>query len=333
MEGDLFPAIKTNFRKTYLDNDELRDIQTGEVLVQVESAPINPNDQLFTMGYYSDQESRPYGVGFEGSGIIVKVAIDVDENLLHQKVAFLQQPSMPDYDGTWRKYIYLKAEGLVTYPSELDCDSIATISMNPPTVCGFIDITQKQKAKSVIHDAASSALGKMFTRICKIYEIPLINIVRRQEQVDILKDQGAEIILNSSDENFEHDLKEVIETHQPTVYFDAIGGSFPSKVLSLMPKFSTMYVYGNLSGESIHYDATNLIFKCHNISHFFIMSWIQNLTAEEKSHWFGMIVDDIKEGGEVFGSKIAKKFPIEEFEAAMRYANDHGSEGKVILNP
>lgn len=85
--------------------------------------------------------------------------------MLEKKVAFLQLPSMIEYTGTWRKYIYLKAEGLVTYPGGLDCDSIATISINPPTVCGFMDITLKQKAKAIIHDAASSALGKMLIRI------------------------------------------------------------------------------------------------------------------------------------------------------------------------
>ena len=102
---------------------------------------------------------------FINLGIITKVGLDVDESLIGQKVAFLQQPTMKEYVGTWRKYIHLKAEGLVTYPSELDCDSIATISINPPTVCGFMDITKKQEAKAVIHDAASSALGKMFIRI------------------------------------------------------------------------------------------------------------------------------------------------------------------------
>lgn len=74
MEGDSYPVIKTDFKKTYLDYEELRDIMTGEVLVEVEAAAINPNDQLFTMGYYGDSTSYAiegpiYGVGFEGSGI------------------------------------------------------------------------------------------------------------------------------------------------------------------------------------------------------------------------------------------------------------------------
>lgn len=189
------------------------------------------------------------------------------------------------------------------------------------------------KAKAVIHDAASSALGKMLVRMCKDYEIVLINIVRRQEQVDILFEEGAEIVLNSSDELFEEELKNAINIHKPKWFFDAIGGEFSSKVLSLMPNFSTMYVYGNLSGEPIQYNPRNLIFKGHNISNFFICNWIQNLTSEEKEKWFGSIVDDINSGGAIFGSKILKSFPISEYLEAMKYSKEHASEGKVILKP
>ena len=101
----------------------------------------------------------------------------------------------------------------------------------------------------------------MFVRIWKEYDITLINIVRRQEQVDMLFEEGAEIILNSSDELFEEELKIAINTYKPKWFFDAIGGEFSSKVLSLMPNYSTMYVYGNLSGQPIQYNPRNLIFK------------------------------------------------------------------------
>lgn len=157
--------------------------------------------------------------------------------------------------------------------------------------------------------------------------------MRRQEQVDILEEEGAEIIIDSSLDNFEEKLREVIAEYKPTAYFDAIGGSFPSKVLSLMPNFSTMYVYGNLSGEQINYDPTNLIFKGHNISNFFVWNWINMLTPEEKSHWFGIIVEDINAGGELFGTKISKKYALNDFQEAMTHAKEHASEGKVLLKP
>ena len=54
--------------------------------------------------------------------------------------------------------------------------------------------------------------------------MPLINIVRREEQVKILKDMGAEHVLNSSDEGFWDQLGELAKRLRATVCFEAIGG-------------------------------------------------------------------------------------------------------------
>ena len=47
--------------------------------------------------------------------------------------------------------------------------------------------------------AAASALGKMMNRYFPKEGIEVINIVRRQEQVELLKEEGAKYVLNSSD--------------------------------------------------------------------------------------------------------------------------------------
>ena len=99
----------------------------------------------------------------------------------------------------------------------------------------------------LIHDAAASALGRMLNRFAQNQDITVINIVRRQEQVDILKELGATYILNSSDETFLPELQEIIDELKPKIYFSAIGGGdLPTKVLNMMPSQSTLYVYGAL---------------------------------------------------------------------------------------
>lgn len=64
----------------------------------------------------------------------------------------------------------------------------------------------------------------MFIRLAKKNGIETINIVRRQEQVDQLKELGATYVLNSSEESFYDELKALIEKFTPKFYFSAIGG-------------------------------------------------------------------------------------------------------------
>jgi len=44
----------------------------------------------------------------------------------------------------------------------------------------------------------------MLIKVFKEANIPLINVVRREEQIELLKkDHGAEYVLNSTDEDFD----------------------------------------------------------------------------------------------------------------------------------
>lgn len=140
-------------------------------------------------------------------------------------------------------------------------------------------------------------------------------------------------MLNFSKDEFPDQLTEVVKEHQPTAYFTAIAGELASYILSTMPRKSVMVVYGALSIENISYNPFDLIFKCHDISYFWLPMWIQSLTKEEMKKWTQTISDDISKGGEVFGTKIGKTFKLSEFEDAIMYARKHGSEGKTIIRP
>lgn len=49
--------------------------------------------------------------------------------------------------------------------------------------------------KGIIHTAAASSLGKMLVKMCIKYNIPLLNLVRRQEQAEALRKLGATLVL------------------------------------------------------------------------------------------------------------------------------------------
>ena len=125
----------------------------------------------------------------------------------------------------------LKKSEVTILPEDVDLDVVCGYFGNPVTVCGFIDIYQKGGHKAMIHDAACSALGKMLVKFTKTLSIPLINIVRRDEQAKILEALGAEYILNSTSETFTADLTELAKKLEATVFFDAVAGDITGQVL------------------------------------------------------------------------------------------------------
>ena len=64
----------------------------------------------------------------------------------------------------------------------------------------------------------------MLLRLCQADGVPLVNIVRSDEQVELLKSMGAEWVLNSQAESFMKDLIAALVATGATLAFDAIGG-------------------------------------------------------------------------------------------------------------
>ena len=121
----------------------------------------------------------------------------------------------------------------------------------------------------IVHTAAASQLGQMLVKICKKDGIPLVNVVRRQEQVDILKAIGAEYVVNSSADSFTKDLVAAMEASGATICFDALGGgTLGFEIVKAMETaamrkggpgsnygsstFKKLYIYGGLNaGEPL----------------------------------------------------------------------------------
>ena len=88
----------------------------------------------------------------------------------------------------------------------------------------MVETMRREGHTALVHTAAASNLGQMLNRVCIQDKIGLVNVVRRQEQEDILRAAGAVHVCNSSSPTFMHDLTEAIVATGATIAFDATGG-------------------------------------------------------------------------------------------------------------
>jgi len=111
----------------------------------------------------------------------------------------------------------------------------ASCFVNPLTALGMVETMRAEGHIGLVHTAAASNLGQMLNRICRDDGVPLVNIVRRDEQAAILREIGAEHIVDSSSPTFTDDLTEAVGATGATLAFDAIGGGpLAGQILSAM---------------------------------------------------------------------------------------------------
>ena len=231
----------------------------NEVLIKVEAAPINPSDLALLISFAADLDNiefsgedetpkttikirpglmaalkgrvdQPMSAGNEGAGIVVGAG---------QKAAALIGKTVGVAGGSmYSQYRCAPASSCLVMDEGITSTEAASSFVNPLTALAFVETMKMENHVALVNTAAASNLGQMLVKICKDDGIPLVNIVRKPEQVKILKDLGAEYICDTSQSDFMKDLVEALVSTGATLGFDATGGGnegkLPGQILAAM---------------------------------------------------------------------------------------------------
>ena len=298
----------------------------GEVLVQMEYTPINPSDLSFLQGTYAEKPSYPVIPGIEGSGTVVAIGSGILPKLRMGKR--VSCTSTKGNGGTWAEYMLTSAMHVIPI-GKLDFEQAAMLIVNPLTALSFIDIAKANKHKAIVNNAAAGALGKMINRLAQNSGLPCINIVRNSQQVEILKSEGANYILNNTDTDFSSNFQEISNKLSATLVLDPIGGPQAGELLKLAPKESILMLYANLSESQISIDSRILVQEDKQIQGFYLANY------NSKKNLLKALADTKRVQkliGNELKTNIQKKFPIENINEALELYKKQMSIGKVLIN-
>jgi len=261
-----------------------------EVVIRVEASPINPSDlgvllagagvskarrsaDLLTapipsaaMAALAGRVDEPMPVGNEGAGTVIAVgSSDAAKGLEGKTVAVLA-------GGMYATHRKVHVSQCLELAEGVTAEQGASCFVNPLTVLGMVETMQLDGHSALVHTAAASNLGQMLLRLCLAEDVGLVNIVRRSEQADLLRSQGAAWVCDSSQPSFGDDLTEALTQTGATIAFDAIGGGdLVSTILSSMEKAASAgqefsrygsntlkqaYIYGGLDRSKTTLDRT-----------------------------------------------------------------------------
>ena len=342
-----------------------------EVLIEVKASPINPSDLGLLLSFAADVQNinitgsgdetvatmpvhpalmsslRPrldksMPVGNEGAGVIVDAGINAKD--LIGKTVGLAGGDM------YSQYRCVPAVSCLVMEDDTTPAEAASSFVNPLTALAFVETMKMENHTALVHTAAASNLGQMLVKICKSDGIPLVNIVRKQEQVDLLKSLGAEYVCNTSDESFMNDLVTALVETGATLGFDATGGGnngeLPGQILTAMEiaanknateysrygsdTYKQVYIYGGLDqSPTILKRAFGLSW---GLGGWLLTPMIGKIGMERFQEMRQRVAKEIKT---TFASSYAKEISFEEMldpEIIRAYAKQATGE-KYLVNP
>lgn len=294
MNTSVLPATQLQLRtlisqagelNVHLIEGEMPVPSSNEVLIRIEAVPVNPSDvgrllSAVKIDSLRSAEDAPLPAvhgelpqsvlpslaarldkalpaGNEGAGVVVAAGDSPEaQALLGRTVAIFSGKMYQQYCTARAVDCLVLAEG--TSPADA-----ASSTVNPLTALGMVETMRAENHTAIVHTVGASNLGQMLNRICIADGVGLVNIVRSSAQAELLREQGATWVVDSSEPNFEEALYEAIKATGATIAFDAIGGgNLASQILEAMelallqdvthygdygsPVHKQVYVYGRL---------------------------------------------------------------------------------------
>jgi NADPH:quinone reductase len=300
----------------------------GHVLVRVHASPINPSDLMFIQGLYGFKKPLPAVPGFEGSGTVVAAGAGLMPRMMMGRRVACAAADAKVAGGMWAEYLVTSAQMCIPLRKKVNMDQAAMMLVNPLTAWALVDESRRGGHKAMVQTAAASALGRMIVRLAQRFGVPLINVVRRQEQVDLLRGMGAEHVLNSSAADFDTALRDLCRKLGASIGFDAVAGETTLRVMQAQPPRSRMLVYGGLSLAPCQTDPGALIFEEKHLEGFWLSAWLRRKNLFSQMRLAGQVQDLL---GSDLKTEVHERSPLERAPEALAEYAANMTAGKVLL--
>ena len=340
-----------------------------EVIVRMEASPINPSDQGLLFGGADLSTAKAAGtpenpvitanippaalrglagrfdqslpVGNEGAGVVVQAGASPAAQALMGKTVAILGGSM------YTQYRCIKAAQCLVLPPGTTPAEGASCFVNPLTALGMVATMRAEGHKALVHTAAASNLGQMLVKICLKDNVPLVNIVRKAEQVDVLKKIGATYVCDSTLPTFMNDLTEALTATGATVAFDAVGGGrLAGQILTAMEAainrtakeysrygsatHKQVYIYGGLDRGPTEF--TRTFGQAWGMGGWLLTPFLQKIGFEEAQKLRQRVAAEVKT---TFASSYTKEISLADALSLKEIAiySKTATGAKYLINP
>ena len=263
----------------------------------VVTAPISPN----VMRALAARVGQSLPVGNEGAGTVIKAGKN-GAHLMGKRVAAIG-------GAMYSQFRTVRVADCLPLPAGASAADGASCFVNPLTALAMAETMRAEGHSAIVHTAAASNLGQMLVKICLKDNVPLVNVVRKADQVALLRDLGAKHVVDTSAPSFFDDLTNALVATKATIAFDAIGGGkLGSQILTAMEvaanktatsysrygsnTFKQLYIYGGLDMSPT--ELTRSFGFSWSIGGFLLTPFLQKAGPEKAAKLRARVADELK---------------------------------------
>lgn len=302
-------------------------IADDEVLIKNKYAGVNYIEVYFRTGIYPSK--KPYVLGREATGSVVKVGKNVHNLAVGDKVAYLS-------GSTFAQYTEFPADGkLIKLGPKADDEKLklyAASLLQGLTAITFINEAYSVKEGDyILVTAAAGGVGLILDQLLsKQKKAHVIAVASTDAKLAKAKENGAEYTLNSSklsnDQILEQILK-ITDNKGVAASFDSVGKDTAELSLAAIARKGTFISYGNSSGTVPPLKINRLAAKNLKVCRPQLFGYIA--TQAEFRYYTQQLFDLID--NHQLKINIYKTYPLSDYKTAVADQQARKTSGKLLL--
>jgi trans-2-enoyl-CoA reductase len=295
-----------------------------EVLVEVEAFPINPVDLLTIAGSYAARPPLPAVPGSEALGRVLAVGAGVSHVAAGDRVLMMSREN-------WVQRKTIKSSEAILIGVQADPLQLAMLKINPPTA--YLMLTRYRELAPgdwLIQNAANSSVGTSLISLAKAQGIRTLNVVRRADRVEPLKEKGADVVLVDGPDLAQRARAAIGDGTLPLA-IDAVAGDATGRLAECLSEGGVVVNYGMLSKLPCAVDPHQIVFREITLTGFWLVKFLAAMSSEERAALYGDLGRRVASGE--LAVEVAAVYPIEKIGPALEHAARANRGGKILLTP
>lgn len=291
----------------------------NQVLVRVKAAGVNPVDTYIRAGQYANSPSLPFTPGKDAAGIVEAVGDAVKKVKIGDRVF-----TAGSISGTYAEFALCEEDQVALLPDNVSFSQGAGIFV--PFATAYRALFQKanaEKGETVLIHGASGGVGIAAVQWAKNAGLKIIGTASSDEGKKLVKEQGADFVLDHSKENYLEEIKQITEGKGVNIILEMLANENLVKDFEVLAMFGRIIVIGNRG--ALEFNPRLTMSKDATIRG---MSLFNALSEE-----FQEIHQAIYEGlsKEYLNPIVGKAFPLAEAAEAHHEIIESKAFGKIIL--
>ncbi len=265
---------------------KVEDVQTpkpkpGHVLVKVLAAGVNRLDHNLREGTVVPELPFPHILGADAVGEVFALGRNATGREIGERVIVVPGFALDDAEadirptvtapsfalpglhitGTYAQYIEVPARALVKDETGLGAEEAATLPVVLATAVHAVKGVGRVKAgdKVLVHSGASGS-GSMLIQVAKALGAEVATTVRDDAKGAFAKEAGADLVVNTRNEDFVERVKEWTGGQGADVVIDNLGGDVLAKSIVAAKAQGVIVAFGFAAGPEVRFDVRSLFF-------------------------------------------------------------------------